>query len=77
LDLKYKFLQAIQENQEIIKKGLVEIVALNPQPVDTEELIRTLAEVPLKDQEITNLKEEKKALERDNKEYQEKNDKIG
>ena len=60
----------------MIKKGAVEIVPLAPQPVDTEELTRSLAQVSLKDKEITNLKEEKKALEKDNKEYQENNAKL-
>ena len=60
----------------MIKKGIVEIVPLEPQPIDTKELTRSLAQVSLKDKEITNLKEENKYLERDNKEYQEKNDKL-
>ena len=60
----------------MIKKGTVEIVPLEPQPVDIVELTRSLAKVSLKDKEITNLKEEKKALEKANKEYQEKNTKL-
>ena len=51
-------------------KGTTEIVPLEPQPMDAKELTRSLAQVSLKDKEITNLKEEKKALERANKEYE-------
>ena len=57
----------------MIKKGTIEIVPLEPQPVDTKELTRSMAQVFLKGKERTNLKEEKKDLELDNKEYQEKN----
>ena len=63
LDLNSKLLQVIQEKEEMIKKGTFQIVPLEPQLVDTEELTRSLAQVSLKDKDITNLKEEKKALE--------------
>ena len=76
LDLKSKLLQAMQEKQELMKKGPVEIVHVTSQPVDTEQLTRSLSQVSLKDQEITTLKEENKALEKANKEHQDKNAKL-
>lgn len=60
----------------MIKKGTVEIVHSEPQLVDTEELTRYLAQVSLKDKEIIDLNEEKNSLEKDNKEYREKNAKL-
>ena len=53
----------------MVKKWTVEIVHVASQPVDIEELTRSLSQVSLKEKEITNLKEEKKALENANKEY--------
>ena len=60
----------------MLKKGAVEIVPVASQLVDTEELTRHLSQVSLKDKEITTLKEEKKAMEKENKEYQDKNAKL-
>ena len=57
--LKSKLLQAVQEKHEFMKKGEVEIVPITSQPVDTEELTRSLSQVSLKDQYISNLKEDK------------------
>ena len=51
----------------MVTKGVVEIVPIASQPVDTKELTRYLSQVSLKEKEITTLKEEKKALERANK----------
>jgi len=53
-----------------VKKGVIEIVHVVSQSVDTKELTRSLSQVSLNDKEITNLKEENKALEKANKEYQ-------
>lgn len=61
LDLKSKLLQGSREKQELMNKEAVEIVPITSQPVDTEELIRSLSQVSLKEKEITTLKEEKKA----------------
>ena len=36
MDLKSKLLQAVQEKQEMVKKGTVEIVPAASQPVDKE-----------------------------------------
>lgn len=63
-------------NKKMVKKGAVEIVPVASQPVDTEELTRSLSQVSLKDKEINTLKEEKKALERAKKEYQDKTAKL-
>ena len=60
----------------MVKKGAVEIVPIASQPVDMEELKRSLSQVSLKEKEITTLKEEKKDLEKANKEYQDKNAKL-
>lgn len=47
------------------------IVPIASQEVDREELTISLSQVSLKDKEISTLKEEKKDLEKTNKEYQE------
>ena len=49
------------------------IVPIASQPVDAEELTRSLSQVSLKEKEISTLKEENKALKKDNKEYQDRN----
>ena len=76
LDLKSKLLQAEQEKQELAYKVAAHIVPIATQAMDTEELIVSLSHVSLKEQDISTLKEEKKALEKDNKEYQENNTKL-
>ena len=76
LDLKSKLLQASQEKKELMNKEAIEIVLVTSQPVDTEELTRSLSQVSLKEKEITTLKEEKKALEKGNKEYHDKNTEL-
>ena len=70
LVLKSKLLQEVQEKQEMVKKGAVEIVPVASQLVDTEELTRYLSEVSLKEKKITTLKEDKKVSDKTNKEYQ-------
>ena len=62
LDLKSKLLQEVHEKQEMVKKGVVEIVRLTSQPIDIKELTRSLSQVSLKDKQITTLKEENKDL---------------
>ena len=57
LDLKSKLLQVAHEKQELMNKAIVEIVHITSQPVDTEELTRSLSQVSLKEKEITTLKE--------------------
>ena len=53
----------------MVKKWAVEIVPVASQLVDTEQMTRSLSQVSLKEKEITTWKEEKKALEKANKEY--------
>ena len=60
----------------MVKKGVVEIVHVASQPVDTEKLTRSLSQVSLKDKYIITLKEENKSLDKENKEYQDKNAKL-
>ena len=59
-----------------MKKRKVEVASINPQPINTEEIIRSLEKVSLKDEDITKLQKEKRSLEKENKEYQEKNAKL-
>ena len=72
-DLKSKLLQEVQVKQEMVKKGGVEIVLVASQPVDIEELTRSMSQVSLKDKDITTLKKENKYLEKAKKEYHDKN----
>ena len=67
LDIKSKLLQEEQEKHELKNKATIEIVPITSQPADTKELTRSLSQVSLKEKEITTLKEEKKALEKENK----------
>ena len=57
MDLESKLLQEVNEKQEMVKKGELEIILVASQPVDIEELTRSLSQVYLKDKEITTLKE--------------------
>ena len=52
------------------------IVHIASQAADTEELTISLSHVSLKEKEISTLKEENKALEKANKEYQDNNTKL-
>ena len=53
-------------------KVATHIVPIATQVVDTDELTISLSQVSLKEHNISTLKEEKKALQKANKEYQEK-----
>ena len=59
-----------------MNKAVVEIVPFTSQPIDTEELTRSLSQVSVKEKEITTLKEEKRDMDIANKEYQAKNTKL-
>ena len=59
-----------------MNKVVDHIVPIASQEVDTEELTISLSQVSLKEKDISTLKEETKALEKANKEYQEKNTKL-
>ena len=45
LDLKSKLLKVTQEKEELMKKSIVEVAPINPQPINTEELTRSLEQV--------------------------------
>ena len=53
-----------------------EIVLIASQPVDIEELTKSLSQVYLKEKESSTLKEENNALEKSNKEYQDRNTRL-
>ena len=76
LDLKSKLLQVEQEKQELESKVSSHIVPIATQDIDAEGLVDSLSQISLKEKEISTLKEEKKALEKANKEYQDKNAKL-
>lgn len=57
LDLKSKLLQVEQEKQELENKVANHIVPISSQAVDTEELTISLLQVPLKEKDISTLKE--------------------
>ena len=59
-----------------MNKVVVKIVPIASQLVDIKEITRSLSQVSLKEKEIITLKEEKKALEKKNKEYQDSNTRL-
>ena len=69
LDLKSKLLQAKQEKQELESKVASHIVPIATQDIVAEGLADSLSQISLKEKEISTLKEEKKSLEKANKEY--------
>lgn len=60
----------------MINEMVDHIVHIASQAGDTEDLTISLSQISLKEKEISTLKEEKKYLEKYNKEYQEKNAKL-
>ena len=73
LVLKAKLLQVTKEKEELASKGVVEVSPSTSQQVDTIKLTRSLAQVSLKEKEISQLISEKNQLE---KSKQEKQDRI-
>ena len=59
-----------------MNKVVDQIVHIVSQAVDTEELTISLSHISLKEKKISTLMEEKKALEKDNREYQDMNARI-
>ena len=53
MELKTKLLQVTKEKEELARKSIVEVSPLASQPIDTIELIRSLAQISLKDKEIS------------------------
>ena len=76
LDLKSKLSQAKEEKQELACKAASHIVPIATQDIDAKGLDDSLSQISLKEKEILTLKEETKALEKANKEYQNKNTKL-
>ena len=76
LGLKSKLLQVEQEKQELASKVASRIVPIATQDIDAKGLANSLSQISLKEKEILTLKEETKALEKANKEYQNKNTKL-
>ena len=66
MELKAKLLQVIKEKEELAGKGLVEMSPSTSQQVDTTEVTRSLAQVSLKEKEISQLIQEKNQLEKSN-----------
>ena len=76
MELKAKLLQVTKEKEELAGKGLVEVSPSTSQQVDTTELTRSLAQVSLKEKEISQLIQEKNQLEKSNQEKQDKINKL-
>jgi len=76
MELKAKLLQVTKEKEELAKKSMFEASPTTSQPIDTVELIKSLAHISLKDKEISQLIKEKKSLEKSNQEKQERIDKL-
>ena len=53
MELKAKLLQVTKEKDELVNKSVVEVPPSTSQPVDTNELTRSLAQVSLKEKEIS------------------------
>ena len=76
MELEAKSLQVTKEKEELANKSIVEASPTASLPIDTTELTRFLAQVSLKDKEISQLIQEKKLLEKSNQEKQGKIDKL-
>ena len=79
MELKAKILQInrekddlAKERNELVSKRVVEEPPSTSQPIDTTELTESLAQVSLKEKEISQLVQEKNQLEKSNKEKQDK-----
>lgn len=66
LELKAKLLQVTKEKEELVNKSVVEVPPSTSQPVDTNELTRSLAQLSLKEREISQLLQEKNQLQKSN-----------
>ena len=76
LELKAKLLQVTKEKEELVNKSVVEVPPSTSQPVDTTELTRSLAQVSLKEKEISQLLQEKNQLQKSNQEKQDRIDRL-
>ena len=72
MELKAKLLQVTKEKEDLASKTMVEVFASTSHQIDTTKLIESLAQVSLKEKEISQLVQEKSQLEKANKEKKEK-----
>ena len=69
-------LQVTKEKEELAKKGVVEVSPSTSQQVVTTELTRSLAQVSLKEKNISPLLQEKNQLQKSNQEKKDRIDRI-
>lgn len=72
MELKSKLLQVTKEKQDLASKSVVEVSTSTTHQIDNAKLIESLAQVSLKEKDISQLFQEKSQLEKTNKEKQEK-----
>ena len=72
MELKAKLLQVTKEKEDLANKGVVEVSASTSHQIDTAKLTESLAQVSLREKEISHLVQEKSQLEKTNKEKKEK-----
>ena len=65
-----------KEKEELFNKSVVEVLPSTSQPVVTIELTRSLAQVSLKENEISQLLEQKNQLQKLNQEKQDRIDRL-
>ena len=65
-----------KEKEELFNKSVVEVLPSTSQPVVTIELTRSLAQVSLKENEISQLLEQKNQLQELNQEKQDRIDRL-
>ena len=76
MELKSKLLQVTKEKDELVNKSVVEVPPSTSQLVDTTELTRSLAQVSLKEKEISQLLQKKNQVQKSNQEKQDRIDKL-
>ena len=83
MELKAKVLQITKEKEDLAKEKdeltsqiAIQVPLAIVQPIDANELAESMAQVSLKEKEISQLVQEKKQLEKLNKEKQEKIDRL-
>lgn len=59
MELNAKLIQVIKEKEDLVNKSIVEVSASTSHQIDTVELTRSLAQVSLKEKEISQLIQEK------------------
>ena len=69
-------LQVTKEKEELANKGVVEVSPSTSQPVDTTELTRSLAQVSLKEKEISQLLQEKNQVQKSKQGIQDRIDRL-